>query len=56
MPNDPPTKRYQFVVGKGDLSRKPAQPGPRSGWVQGDMMLFDASGNSQIVDRMKKET
>lgn len=22
MPNDPPTKRYQFVVGKGDLNQE----------------------------------
>lgn len=60
MPTDPPTQRYIFVVGKGDVTQQNLldQAADQDGY-RATMMVFDASGvatNSQIVVLMEKET
>ena len=55
MPNDPPTQRYKFVIGTGDVNQETLlnQAADQDGF-RATMMVFDTSG--RVVVLMEKET
>jgi hypothetical protein len=60
MSTDPPTQRYKFIVGKGDVTQENLlNTAADQDGFRATMIVFDASGvatNSQIVVLMEKET